>query len=174
MHGETCYHTRSCPHTSKIHSRSENSPVPTSLLTLQSHIPNSNFIVATAKLVIFTFSFHNSVLSCFILNDTFYLLQQQETLYFGYTNLGSHVPFQIHKSNRSCRQRHMCELPLLYKYFRAGTVLQRITSEYGVPSWNNLCTMRIWCYLGVSFATFKYHLTSTLKVVALESKIIAL
>ena len=30
------------------------------------------------------------------------MLQQQATAYFGYINLGSHVPFQISKSNRSC------------------------------------------------------------------------
>ena len=32
------------------------------------------------------------------------MLQQQETLY-----VGSHVQFQISKSNRSCRQGRMCE-----------------------------------------------------------------
>jgi len=92
------------------------SPVLTSLSTMQSHIRSRNFVVATAPLVTVTFCFHNSALSCFILNETFGILQQQQTLYFGYANLGSHVPFQILKSNRSCRQGRKCELPLLHQF----------------------------------------------------------
>ena len=44
---------------------SEKSPVTTSSLTVQLHMPNRNNVVATATLVTVTFCFHNSVLSCF-------------------------------------------------------------------------------------------------------------
>ena len=70
-------------------STSEKLPVPTSLSTVKSHMPNGNF-VATATLVTATFCCHNSTLSCVIQNETFHMPQQQETLYFGYTNLGSY------------------------------------------------------------------------------------
>ena len=43
---------------------------------------------AAATQVTVTFCFHNYALSCFILNETFDMLQQQKTLYFEYTNLG--------------------------------------------------------------------------------------
>ena len=56
----------------------------TSLSTVQSHMPNRGFVVATAVLVTVPFCFHNSALSFFILNETFGMLQQQETLYFRY------------------------------------------------------------------------------------------
>ena len=72
-------------------STSEKLPVPTSLSTVKSHMPNGNFFVATATLVTVTFCCHNSTLSCVIQNETFDMRQQQETLYFGYTNLGSYT-----------------------------------------------------------------------------------
>ena len=43
----------------------------------------------------------NSVLSCSILNETFNMLQQQDTPYFAYTNLGSHM--QFHKLRATAR-----------------------------------------------------------------------
>ena len=79
-------------------------------------MPKRDFVVATATLLL-----HNSALSCFILNQTFDMLQQQETLYFWYINFGPHVAFQIIKSNHSCRQWCTCELPLLHQFFRAWT-----------------------------------------------------
>ena len=54
-------------HTCRIPIMSEKSPVPTSLSTVQSHMPNRNFFVPTATLVTVMFSFHGSGLSCFIL-----------------------------------------------------------------------------------------------------------
>ena len=92
------------------------SPVPASLSNVQSHTPNRDFVVATATIMTVTLCCHNSALSCFIINETFDMLQQQETLYFGYTNFGSYVSFQIVKSNRSCRQGHTCELTLLHLF----------------------------------------------------------
>ena len=56
---------------------------------------NRNFVVATAALVAVTFCCHSSLLFCFVLNNTSDIFQQKETLYFGYTNLGSSVQFQI-------------------------------------------------------------------------------
>ena len=103
-----------CPHTSKIPNTSEKYPVSTSLSTVQSHMPNRNLVVAITTLVTVTLCFHNSALSCFILNATFGMLQQQDTLYFGYTNLGFRVQFQTIKSNHSCRQGYTCELPPLH------------------------------------------------------------
>ena len=86
----------------KIPSTNEELPVPISLSAVQSHMPNTNFVVVTATLVIVTFRFYSSAFSCFILHEAFDMLQQQATAYFGYINLGSHVPFQTRKSNRSC------------------------------------------------------------------------
>ena len=70
-------HMCASPHTCKIPSTSEESPTPTSLSTMQLHMPYRSFVVATATLVIFTFCFQNSALSCFIVNQTFDMLQQQ-------------------------------------------------------------------------------------------------
>ena len=108
-------HVHVHPHTCKIPCISKRSPVPTSLLTVLSHMPNRNFIVITATLVIITFCFHNSALSCFVLNEAFNILQQLQTLHFGYTNYGSQVPFQIFKNNSSCRQGYMCRSMLLHQ-----------------------------------------------------------
>ena len=58
--------------------------------TVQSHMPDRSLAVATATLVTATFCFHNSALFYFVLNETFDMLQQQEALYFGYTDLVSH------------------------------------------------------------------------------------
>ena len=63
-------------------------------LKLSGHPANRNFIVATATLLAVIFSFHVSALSCFVMYETFDMLQQQETLYFRYTNFGSHVQFK--------------------------------------------------------------------------------
>ena len=42
------------------------------------------------------FCFHDSAaLSCFILNETVDMLQQQKAQYFGHKNLGSHVQLQL-------------------------------------------------------------------------------
>ena len=71
------------PCTCKIPSKNEKSPLPASLLTVQLLMPNRNYFIATATLVTITFSSHNSALSCFALNETFGMLQQQETLYCG-------------------------------------------------------------------------------------------
>ena len=81
---------------------SKQSPLPTSLSTMPLHMPNRDFIVATVPLVTVSFNLHVSVLSCFILNETYDMLQQQETLYLRYINSGSHVSFQIVKSNHTC------------------------------------------------------------------------
>ena len=103
-------HTSSCPHVCKIPSTSEKSPLPTSLSTVQSHMRSWDFFVAAATLVTVTFCFHSYALSCFILYKAPEMLQQQETLYFLCTNLGSHVQFQIITSNLSC------ELTLLHQF----------------------------------------------------------
>ena len=92
------------------------SPVPTSLSTVQSHVPIGNFVVATGTLVTVTFCFHNSALCCFALNEMFDMLQQEEILYFGSTNLASHAQFQIIKSNHSCKRGCTCEVPLVLQF----------------------------------------------------------
>ena len=92
-----------CPHTCKIPSISKKLPIPTSLLSVQLQVPNRNFFVPTQTSLTITFCFHNYALSCFILSETVEMLQQQDTLYFGYTSLGSPVQFQIIKNNRSCK-----------------------------------------------------------------------
>ena len=61
-------------------------PVPTSLSTVRSHMPNRNFVVTTATLVT-QFFCHNSALLSFILNETFYMLQQEGALYFVYVRI---------------------------------------------------------------------------------------
>ena len=112
MPGDTCNRTSACPYLSITPSTYETSPVPKSLSTVQSHEPNKNLIVITAALVTVTFCFHNSALSCCILNETFEMAQQQETLCFGSTNLGSHIHSQIIQSNRSWRNWRTCKLTL--------------------------------------------------------------
>ena len=81
MPGNTCDRTCTCPHTRKIPRKGGKSPVPTSLLTVQSQMPNRNYVVATATLVTVIHCFNNSALSCFILNEIFDMLQQRETLF---------------------------------------------------------------------------------------------
>ena len=44
------------------------------------------------------------------------MLQQQETLYFGCTGLGSHIQFQVVNSNPSCSQWRTCKLTLLRQF----------------------------------------------------------
>ena len=112
MPKDTYYHTYVCPHMCDIHSTSKNSPVPISISAIQLHMPSRNFVVATATPASVTFSFHNSALSCFMINETFNMHQQQETLHFGCTNLASHMPFQMIKNNHSCRPGCMCKLKL--------------------------------------------------------------
>ena len=51
-----------------------------SLLTMQFDITNMDFVDTTATLVTATICFHNSALFSFILNETFDMLQQQETV----------------------------------------------------------------------------------------------
>ena len=101
MPGDMCDRMFACPHTLKFSSMSEKSPMPTSLSAMQSHTRNWNFVVTTATLVTVTYCFHNSALSCFILNEIFDMLQQQETLYFGYVILASYVQLQIITANQS-------------------------------------------------------------------------
>ena len=104
----------------KFLSTSEQLPIPTSLSTMQSHMPNNNFVVATATLFAVGVCFHNSALFCFTLKAAYNVLLQQELLYFGHTNLGSQMQlghsmsnhpdhdtlnlriFQIHTSGRHC------------------------------------------------------------------------
>ena len=74
MSGDTCDRTCSRPRTCKISSSSEKSPMPTSLSTIQLHMPNRNFFGATATLVTVNFCCHSRALTCFILNETFDLL----------------------------------------------------------------------------------------------------
>ena len=93
-----CFDCRSpCPEARAIaracvHTRAKS---PTSLSTVQLHLPNKNFVVATVILVTVTFCFYTSDLSCFILNETFELVQHQETLHFENTNLESQMQFQL-------------------------------------------------------------------------------
>ena len=54
--------------------------VPTLLSVVQSHMPNGNFVVTAAILVTVSFSFHNSALSCFILNETIDMPKRQKNL----------------------------------------------------------------------------------------------
>ena len=116
MAGDTCDHTYAYPHTCKIPSTSEKLPVPKSILTAQSHMPKRSFVVATATLATANSCFQNSALSCCVLNETFETLQQKEALHYGYTNLGSHMQFQVIKSNRSCRQGRTRKVTLLHQF----------------------------------------------------------
>ena len=90
------------------------SPVPISLSTVQWHMPNRDFVIATGTLVTVNFCFKIAALSCFIRNETMEMLQQQDTLYFRYITM--HMHFQIIKINCMCRQRHLCKLMLLHKF----------------------------------------------------------
>ena len=48
MSGDMCDHVCACPHMCKILDKKENSPMSTSLSTVQSHILNRNFVSTTA------------------------------------------------------------------------------------------------------------------------------
>ena len=110
MPGETC----ACPHMCKILSTNEISSMPTVLSTVKLHMPHRNFVIATTTLVTIIFSFHNSALSCYILSETLDMFQ--EIFYFGFTNLGSQVQFQLIKKNHSCRQGRTCKSTLLHRF----------------------------------------------------------
>ena len=114
--GDTRDCTCVCSHSCTVPRTSEKLPVPQSVSTVRSCMPNRKFIVATAALMTVTFCFKNSAISCFILHETLDVLQQQETLNFGYTNLASLVQFQRIRSSRSCRQGRTRELTLLYQF----------------------------------------------------------
>ena len=58
----------------------EKSPVPSSLSTVQSHMPNRNFVVSTATLTTVTFYIHSSALPCFVQNEKFDVLQQKDSV----------------------------------------------------------------------------------------------
>ena len=129
MPWETCDRTCACSHTCKIPRTSEKSPVTTSLLTVQLHVLGRNNVVATATLVTVTlFSFITLFYPAFILNEIFDMLQQQETLFCGYTNFGSQVQIQISKSNHSCKRGCKCELTLVHLFF----------SGHGLPHWTQI------------------------------------
>ena len=93
MSGDMCDSSCKCPYTCKDPSTSKKSPVPTFLSTVQSHVPNTDFIVANATRVTITLCFHSSVLSKIRNLSCFSKMKL-----FGYTNLGSQVQIQIIKS----------------------------------------------------------------------------
>ena len=70
---DTCDHPCTSPHRYQVPGISKKLPMPTSMLTMQSHMRNRKSVVGTAKLV--TVTFQNSALSCFILDETFEVLQ---------------------------------------------------------------------------------------------------
>ena len=57
MPGDTYDRTCARPYTCKIPSTREKSPMTTSLSIVQSHLPNRNFVIETAKLVDLIFAF---------------------------------------------------------------------------------------------------------------------
>ena len=116
MPGDTCNCTCACLQRCKIPRTSAKSPVAGSLLTVQSHKRNRNYVVVTTTQVTVAFCLHNSALFYSILNELFDMLQQQETLFCGYKNPGSHVQIQISKSNHSCKRRCTCELTLVHQF----------------------------------------------------------
>ena len=125
-------------------------------ITVQSHITNRNFFIATATLVTVALCFHNSALSCFILNLTFGILQQQETQYSGEAHetqySGEYMNFQITKSNCPCRQGHMCELTLLHQsplgmYWKLSQFFTlRILLHGCFASMAHFCNKYLWAY----------------------------
>jgi len=102
---DMCSCTCMSHHKCKISCTSEKLSKPTSLSTVQFCMPKWGFTVVTATLATVTFCFHNSTLSCSILNKTLTCFSNKN---FRYKKLGSHVHFQITKSNRSWRQGSMC------------------------------------------------------------------
>jgi len=113
MPGDTCDCTCACPHVYmstrlQYPARAKNHPCQHHCQPCNHTCEVGTSFVAAATLVTVTFCFHNSGLSCFILYKASEMLQQQETLYFVCTDLGSHVQFEIITSNLSC------ELALLH------------------------------------------------------------
>ena len=109
-------------HTCKIGSTSEKSPQ-TTRSNVPSRMPNRDFVVATGTLVTVTFCFQNATLSCFILNETLDMLQQQETLNFGYTNRGLHMQLYTSTSNHSCNKGARANWRSCINFFLAWTVI---------------------------------------------------
>ena len=123
MPRDTFDRTCTCQHTCKIPSTSKKSPVPISLPKVQSHMPNSNFVVAIATLVTVTFCHHNSAISCFILNETFDMLLQQETLYFGCIDL-----------DRSCNPKYVSTIACIARAHVWIAAFAPISSRHGLGS----------------------------------------
>ena len=69
-------HVHASTHVQNLKTRAHKLAVPTSLSNVQSHMLNRNFAVANAPLVTVNFAFHNSALSCSILNETFDIQQK--------------------------------------------------------------------------------------------------
>ena len=115
MSRDTCDRTCVSPHTCKI-------PVSTSLLACNSTCQIRTLLSQLQHYWLSIFAFITP-LSCFILNEPFDMLQQQETLYVGYTNPGSHVQFQIIKRNCLYRLGRTCKLKSKSwtNFFRAWT-----------------------------------------------------
>jgi len=122
-------------HTCKIPCTSQISPLPTSLVTVRSHVPNRNYVVTTATLVSVIFCFHNSILSCFILNEIFDMLQKQKA-FCGYTNL-HHTCKSKEIRAITCASKGACANWCSYtNLFRAWTA---VCSVWRVWLFFNLC-----------------------------------
>ena len=134
-------HVHASLHMCKISSTSEKSPVPKSLSTMQSHLPNRNFVVATELLVTSLFCFHNYALcqmrhlECFSSNSV-----------LGYTNLRSHVQFQVIKSNRLCRKGGTWKLTLMHRFLQDKDCMSNRTGPF-LPQ---ICR----CFLTINYSTF--------------------
>ena len=103
-----CPETHAIAHARMTHVQnphlSEKSPMPISLTIVHSHGPNRNFAVATVTVATVMFCFDNSALIT-LLNETFDVLHQPETLYLGCTNHGCAI--QIRAIARSDRGVHV-------------------------------------------------------------------
>jgi len=97
------------------------------VLAVQSRMPNRNFVVATANLLLLK-------LGCMLFSPKWDIWHAAETItvYFGYVSLGPHVQLQIIKRNHSCRQGCTWELTLL-RQFLPGMDLYRCATFWTFP-----------------------------------------
>ena len=95
MPRDMCDHTCMCLHTCKISSICEKSPMPPSLWTVQSHMPNRTLLSQLQHYWLSPFAFKTLLHPLLSSIETFDMLQCQDALYFKYTNLGLRVQFHI-------------------------------------------------------------------------------
>ena len=124
--------------------------MPTSVPTVQSNMPNKNFVVKTATQVAVTY-FYNSFLSCSSQMRHLTCFSNKKFCILDVQNLWSHVQPQIRMINRSRRQGRTCELTLLHTFLRG---MDRAPCP---PNWNIYFEMHSIFQIFIQNKNFSYN-----------------